>query len=162
MNSVDLRRKLEELRALPTETEWVEFKHNNSDPQEIGEYISALANGAALHDKANGYLVWGVKDDNHEIIGTSVRPKQQMVGNNELENWLHQMLEPRIDFRFNEPFDVDGKTIVILEIPAAASHPVRFRKKHTFESAASREGCMTFPRKSGSSGIFVRTGRRRL
>jgi len=30
-----------ELISLPRETEWVEFKHNNDDPQTIGEYISA-------------------------------------------------------------------------------------------------------------------------
>jgi hypothetical protein len=30
-----------ELRALPRETEWVEFKVNNCNPYEIGEYISA-------------------------------------------------------------------------------------------------------------------------
>lgn len=40
-----------ELCKLPTETEWVEFKVDNSHPQEIGEYISALANAAALAGK---------------------------------------------------------------------------------------------------------------
>ena len=39
---------LRELCALPHETEWVEFKEDNTDPQEIGEYLSALANSAAL------------------------------------------------------------------------------------------------------------------
>ena len=39
---------LRELCKLPRETEWVEFKVNNAEPQEIGEYISALANSAAL------------------------------------------------------------------------------------------------------------------
>jgi len=29
-----------ELCKLPRETEWVEFKVNNSDPQEIGQYLS--------------------------------------------------------------------------------------------------------------------------
>ena len=38
---------LHELRQLPKETEWVEFKRNNAKPEEIGEYISALANSAA-------------------------------------------------------------------------------------------------------------------
>jgi predicted HTH transcriptional regulator len=36
-----------ELLKLPKETEWVEFKHNNSKPDEIGEYISALSNSAS-------------------------------------------------------------------------------------------------------------------
>ena len=39
---------LRELCRLPNETEWVEFKHNNADPDMIGEYISALSNSVAL------------------------------------------------------------------------------------------------------------------
>jgi ATP-dependent DNA helicase RecG len=44
----DLLGILAELRKLPKETEWAEFKHNNAEPEEIGEYLSALANAAAL------------------------------------------------------------------------------------------------------------------
>ena len=29
-----------ELRKLPHETEWVEFKENKAGPQEIGEYLA--------------------------------------------------------------------------------------------------------------------------
>ena len=43
---------MHELLKLPDETEWVEFKHNNAEPQEIGEYISVLSNSAALVGKA--------------------------------------------------------------------------------------------------------------
>ena len=61
-----------ELCTLPKETEWVEFKENNANPDEIGEYISALANAAALQGKAFAYLVWGVHDAEHVIVGTSL------------------------------------------------------------------------------------------
>ena len=64
-----------ELVKLPTETEWVEFKENNADPQEIAEYISALSNAATLCGKSRGYLVWGVDDSTHEIVGTEFEPK---------------------------------------------------------------------------------------
>ena len=49
-----------ELRKIPHETEWVEFKHNNDNPDEIGEYLSALANSAALLGKVmrTWYGVW--------------------------------------------------------------------------------------------------------
>ena len=43
-----LRSLVRELAKLPDETEWVEFKCNNKQPQMIGEYISALSNVAAL------------------------------------------------------------------------------------------------------------------
>ena len=64
------RKRVRELVKLPTETGWVEFKCNNKEPQLIGEYISALSNSAALCSRTKGYLVWGLQDDAHEIIGT--------------------------------------------------------------------------------------------
>jgi ATP-dependent DNA helicase RecG len=63
-----------ELRKLPKETGWVEFKVDNTNPEDIGEYLSALSNTAALQDKANGYVVWGIKDGTHEVVGTSFKP----------------------------------------------------------------------------------------
>ena len=39
-----------ELRNLPRDTEWVESKVNNGDPQELGEYLSALANAPSQND----------------------------------------------------------------------------------------------------------------
>jgi ATP-dependent DNA helicase RecG len=61
---------INELRSLPCESEWVEFKHNSADPQEIGEYISALANSAALALRKSGYLIWGIDAATHDIAGT--------------------------------------------------------------------------------------------
>lgn len=117
---------LHELCQLSGETEWVEFKHNNTDPQEMGEYISALANSAALCGKTNAYLVWGLADQTHEIIGTDFRPMQSRKGNEALESWLLRLLGPRIHFRFVE-FPVADKPVVLLEIPCAAHQPVQFQ-----------------------------------
>jgi len=115
-----------ELCALPKETEWVEFKENNDNPEEIGQYISALANAAALQGKAFAYLVWGVRDADHEIVGTSFDPFATKVGNEELESWLLRLLEPKIDYRFFK-VPIDGKPVVVLEIARAARHPARFK-----------------------------------
>lgn len=49
---------LSELCALPRETERVEFKVNDAEPQAIGEYISALANSAALVGTAFASGLW--------------------------------------------------------------------------------------------------------
>ena len=68
MNIYELQRKLEDFRRLPKETEWIEFKHNNEKPVEIGEYISAISNGAVLKGKRFGYLVWGIEDKAHRIV----------------------------------------------------------------------------------------------
>ena len=94
-----LRALLKELCHLPDETEWVEFKHN-VDVVKIGEYISALANSAALLGKQSAYLVYGVDDKTHEVIGTSFKPSSQKYKGQELESWLLQKTAPKIHFQF--------------------------------------------------------------
>ena len=114
-----------ELCALPAETEWAEFKHNQANPQAIGEYISALANAAALNGKAHAYLVWGVEDGSHNLIGTTFEPATEKKGNEPLESWLLRLLNPKLDFRF-DTVEVDGQRLVILEIDRASRTPVSF------------------------------------
>ncbi len=119
---------IQELRKLPKETEWVEFKVNDESPEHIGEYLSALANSAALAGKELGYLVWGIEDATHRIVGTKFSPRHAKVGNEELENWLLHMVTPRVQFRFFE-FACDEKHLVVLEVGRATRQPVQFRKQ---------------------------------
>ncbi len=84
MTQEELEQSLNELRGLPDETEWVEFKVNNYNPRIIGEYISALSNSACLHDRANGFLIYGIQDKTHSVVGTSFKPKQTKIKNEEL------------------------------------------------------------------------------
>lgn len=123
---MDISRCLTTLLALPKETEWVEFKHNNEKPEEIGEYISALANSAALYGKEAGFLVWGIEDGTHRLVGTTVRPRQRKIGNEELENWLAHLLTPRVDFRFHE-LDHEGNRVLVLQVQPAVGSPVAFQ-----------------------------------
>lgn len=115
-----------EFCKLPHETGWVEFKLNDAEAEQIGEYISALANSAALAGKAFAYLMWGVRDSDHEIVGTTFQPRAAKVGNEELENWLLRLLTPKIAFRFFE-VTVDELPVVLLEIERAAVTPVQFQ-----------------------------------
>lgn len=115
-----------ELCKLTGESEWVEFKVNVREPEEVGEYISALANSAALVGKAFAYVVWGISDRDHSVVGTSFDPSVARVGNEALENWLLRLLEPRLNFRFFQ-VPMDGRSVVVLEIERAFRQPVRFR-----------------------------------
>jgi predicted HTH transcriptional regulator len=137
---------LHELCALPKETEWVEFKENNDNPEEIGEYISALANTAALQRKAFAYLVWGVRDADHEIVATSFDPFSAKVGNEELESWLLRLLDPKIDFRFFK-VPIEGTPVVVLEIARAARHPVRFKGQKFIRVGSYKKKLEAFPEK---------------
>ena len=56
MQASTLMSLLNNLVKEPHESEWLEFKHNFHSGKEIGERISALANGACLRDKPYGYL----------------------------------------------------------------------------------------------------------
>jgi predicted HTH transcriptional regulator len=94
MTPKDLQSQLDKLLRLDSETEWVEFKRNNEKPEEIGEYISAISNGAALHGKKSGYVVWGVESGTHKVVGTTFQPKRRKIGAEELENWLLRLLSP--------------------------------------------------------------------
>lgn len=142
----DLLGILTELRKLPAETEWVEFKHNNADPNEIGEYLSALANAAALAGKVQAWLVWGVQDESHEIIGTTFSPTSAKVGNEELESWLLRLLSPKINFRFYA-LEPEGKPIVLLEIGAAFRHPVQFKGTEFIRIGSYKKKLKEFPEK---------------
>jgi len=115
-----------ELCKLPRETEWVEFKENNTESHSVGAYLSALSNAAAIEGKANAYLLWGVRDADHALVGTRFDPHTAKVGNEELENWLLRLLEPKLDFRF-VVVEVDGQRVVLLEIGRAQRQPVRFQ-----------------------------------
>ncbi|MBI3092482.1 MAG: putative DNA binding domain-containing protein [Candidatus Tectomicrobia bacterium] len=137
---------LRELRQLPKETEWVEFKCNIANLEEIGEYISALANSAALSGKANAYLVWGVADETHDVMGTSFRPTQAKKGGEEIENWLLRLLSPRIHFRFME-FAADGKQISMVEIPRAAHQPVQFQGVEYIRVGSYKKRLKDYPEK---------------
>ena len=146
-----------ELCKLPTETEWVEFKGNMANPQDIGEYLSALANSAAYAGKAFAYLVWGIEDVGHAIVGTTFCPQTSKVGNEELENWLLRLLTPKIHFRFFN-VKVDEKPVVLLEIERAFRHPVRFQDKEFIRVGSYKKSLKDFPEKERALWrIFDRT-----
>ncbi|MCM2371080.1 RNA-binding domain-containing protein [Aporhodopirellula aestuarii] len=148
MNLEQLRDKLAELRDLPTETEWAEFKQNNSDPQMIGEYLSAISNAAALESQAFGYIVWGIEDGTHNIVGTTFKPRQQKGhGNEDLEPWLNKLLAPRINFRIFEFDSEDGLPMVMFEVQAANTAPVAFSGRRYVRVGSHKKPLAEHPEK---------------
>lgn len=146
MRMANLHLQLESLLSLPNETEWVEFKHNKADPNEIGEYLSALSNSAGLLSKEAGYIVWGIEDKSRRISGTTFKPRQQKLGNEELENWLAIHLHPRVNFTIHE-FDYKGNSIVIFEVQPCQHTPVRFKEAEWIRSGSYKKKLKDFPEK---------------
>lgn len=128
MTNIDLIDLLHDLCSQPQEQQWLEFKSNGIDHEQIGEYISAMSNGATLANKPFGYLVWGVEDGTHTIKGTTSTFFNAKHGNQDLELWLRTYLDPKINFEIFE-FDYETKHIVLLRIPPAKSEPTNFQRK---------------------------------
>src|SRR4030042_2197353 len=95
MDQIGLQALWNRLRAEPVETEWLEFKTGHCNPQLLGEYLSALANSACIHGKPRGYLVFGVENKMHGLVGTAFDPRREKgKGNQDLLLWLTQGLQP--------------------------------------------------------------------
>ena len=137
---------MHELCNLPHETDWVEFKANYRDPHAIGEYISALANAAALHGKAHAYMLWGIENGTHVIVGTDFAPSAAKKGNEPLETWLLRLLNPRIDFHFHEIM-ADAGRVVLLEIDRASRHPVAFESIEYIRVGSTTRKLKDYPEK---------------
>lgn len=118
---------VDNLRNQSDETGWFEFKHNNFNPDLIGEDISALANSAALSERACAYMIWGVDDKTHEIVGTDINQYSKLTGNQEIESWLRNLLSKNADFEFHS-LNMSGHTVVILIIYKAVNQTVTFKK----------------------------------
>ena len=126
MNEQELTALLDRLRHEPHETEWLEFKDSHYEPQLLGEYLSALANAACLAGKPRGYLVFGVQDKTHVVVGTQFDPYAvKAKGNQDLLLWLATGLQPNVGFEIHVLAHPKGN-VVFFEVGPAWDRPVRF------------------------------------
>ncbi len=155
MNASQIIRTVNTLRALPRETECAEFKHNNTNPEDIGEYISALSNSAALLKEPAGFILWGIDDTTHDIIGTTFKPHKEKIGNQELESWLSVHLTPRVNFTIHE-VEIEGKSVVVFEIPAARHTPIRFKDSEYIRVGSYKNKLKDYPEKESALWELLR------
>jgi ATP-dependent DNA helicase RecG len=147
MNAADLSALLDRLRAEPRESEWLEFKANRYDAQAIGEYLSALANSACLLGKPRGYLVFGIEDGTHAVVGTSFDPQAEVgQGNQLLPIWLAVLLSPKLGFEIHTG-QYQGQRVVVFEVHAAFDRPVAFRGKAYVRNGSSKAALSGYPDK---------------
>jgi predicted HTH transcriptional regulator len=140
----NLENLIQELTQLPCETEWLEFKQNNAVPEEIGQYISALSNAAACHEHDNAYLIWGVDDKTHEIVGTAFEPRTCKKGNEELESWLRRHLTENANFHFDSII-LNTKKVVVLIISKAVFTTVKFKDTAYIRVGTYKKPLKDFP-----------------
>lgn len=115
MNIDDILDKL----LLYSENEVVEFKEakNNYDFTKLGKYFSAISNEANLCGKPYGWLVFGVEDKKHKIVGTKFRTERKQLDS--LKGEIANKTTNRITFmEIYELIRPVGR-VVMFKIPAA-------------------------------------------
>jgi ATP-dependent DNA helicase RecG len=124
MTHKQLRKLLDELRRLPAETEWLEFKQasNSFDFNKSGKYFSALSNEANLKKKTCGWLIYGVEDKTRRIVGTKYR--QDKAALDKLKSEIAEKTNGRITFiEIYELPEPEGRVIMFQVPPAPQGIP---------------------------------------
>jgi ATP-dependent DNA helicase RecG len=147
VNTAELTALLDRLRAEPREAEWLEFKANRHEPQVLGEYLSALANSACLLGKPRAYLVFGIEDGTHAVVGTTFDPHvEKGKGEQLLPLWLSVGLHPNVGFEIH-PFTYEGARVVLFEVHPAFDRPVAFYGTAYVRDGTSKTELRKYPEK---------------
>lgn len=118
---------LSQLRSLKAETEVVEFKEakNTYDFGKLGKYFSALSNEANLKGKPYSWLVFGVENKRHNIVGSQFRPLRKDLDS--LKSEIANKTTNRITFIEIYELTLAEGRVVLLQIPAAPKgFPIAF------------------------------------
>ena len=106
------------------EGEIVEFKRakNNFDFDKLGRYVSAISNEANLRQKQYGWLIFGIDDKTHNIVGTNYKDTasgiQKLkidIANNTTDGLTFMdiyIVHPKVNDQ--------AKRVIMFQIPAAA------------------------------------------
>lgn len=132
------------------------LKKTGFKADELGKYISALSNSAAIAGKKYGYFVWGIHDESHKIVGTDFDCNRD-VNHEPLKHYLARQFSPDINFTFEET-TLGGKKVVLLIIPAAKSVPTSYAKERYIRIGSSKENLRKYPEKESFLFDVLRHG----
>ena len=136
------------------EKEWYEYKTNFNDEDVLGEYISALCNSAAYYGKKYGYIIWGIDDKTHAVVGTNFDYDKDTKHNEPLKRYLARNIKPSIQFEFSK-IKIRDKQIVVLEIGAAKVVPTDWCGTRFIRIGSSKEKISRFPERGISISCFT-------
>jgi len=127
MDLQNLHVKLKQLQLLEREYEIVEFKeaNNNFDFNKLGKYFSALSNEANLLNKDCAWLVFGVENKDHKVVGTKYRDNRTDL--DKLKKEIADKTSNRITFQEIYELNLtDGRVILFQIPPAPKGLPISF------------------------------------
>lgn len=99
--------------------EIVEFKEakNDFDSSKLGKYFSAISNEANLKQKEYGWLIFGVEDKKHQIVGTQYRSTPKSLES--VKGEISRKTTEQISFIEIYELKQEGKRVLMFQIPAA-------------------------------------------
>jgi ATP-dependent DNA helicase RecG len=127
MKEKDLQVTLNNLISLPGETEVVEFKEAKNDFafDKIGKYFSALSNEANLKRKPYAWLIFGIEDKHHKVVGSRYRENRKYLDS--LKEEIANKINNRLTFIEIHELKLPEGRILMFQIPAAPQGlPVNF------------------------------------
>lgn len=100
-----------------------------------------------MHQKNEAWLVFGVQNISHKVIGTTFDYRAAKgKGNESLITWLSRNLKPSINFEIKEVDHPDGRLVVFF-IPPANLGPVKFLKRAWIRIGSNNKSLDEFPEK---------------
>lgn len=97
----------------------MEFKEagRDFDTDRIGRYVCALSNEANLGGVPAGWLVFGVRNKTHSVVGTDYWSDPARL--NGIKAQIADGTEPSLTFRSVRIVDHSGCRVVLFEVPPA-------------------------------------------
>jgi ATP-dependent DNA helicase RecG len=119
MTEQELHKILSDAIALPAETEIVEFKEakESYDFDKIGKYFSALSNEANLKGRSCAWLIFGVENIKHQIVGSRYRTDRKKLDS--LKREIGEKITHNITFIEIYELQTPQGRVVMFQIPAA-------------------------------------------
>lgn len=119
MTQSELQTILDQLLALPAETEWVEFKEakRSFHFNELGQYFSALSNESNLKGKLCGWLILGIRNKPRVVVGSQYRPNRKDLDS--LKHEIAKQMTNRITFTEIYELSHPQGRVVMMQIPPA-------------------------------------------
>lgn len=142
MTSEELTCLLDMLLRLPAETEVVEFKkaERNFDDRDLGQYFSALSNEANLKGKSSAWLVLGVENKTHEVVGSNYKNTRPSL--DAMKKKIADQTTAR--HTFADIYDLlykNGRRVVMFEIPPAPQGiPIAYQDHYYGRDGESLQG----------------------
>ena len=132
------------------------IKESWFDQTQLGQYISALSNSAAIEGRKNAYFVWGIHNDTYSVTGTTFNSNMD-IKNEPLKHFLARQITPDLNFTFNETV-YEEKKFVVLTIPAAKTVPTSFSNERYIRIDSSKESLRKYPEKESYLFEVLRHG----